>query len=209
MAYAIGKRLVCPISNRFIRKLRGFENIPKDRNFIAAANHESYLDHLFVVCTLTRKLNKKIHFLSKKEHFDSPIKSAWHTYAGAIPLDREAGGKEALRWAIKALKEGKIIAIHPEGTRTTTGKLMKGKTGIARLALEAKVPILPIGIIGTYKILPKGKFIPKLLRAEMNIGKLMYFDKYYMKKVTKQLLRKVTDEIMKEIARLSRQKYEF
>ena len=96
--------------------------------------------------------------------------------------DRQAGGKEALKWAVKALKQGKIIAIHPEGTRSLTGKLQKGKTGVVRLALAAKVPVIPIGLIGTFEILPKGKYIPKLKRATMNIGKPMYFGKYYDKK---------------------------
>ena len=150
-----------------------------------------------------------MHFLAKKEHFDRPLKAAWHTYGGAIPVDRQAGGKKALKFAIKALKQGKIIAMHPEGTRTLTGKLQKAKTGVARLALIAKVPVIPVGLIGTFDILPKGKYIPKLKRATMNIGKPMYFDKYYNKKITKGLIRKVTNDIMAEIARLCKQKYNF
>jgi len=209
MAYTIGKRLICPVFNLYLKKVNGMENIPKDRNFIVAANHESYMDHLFIVCTLVGCLNKKVHFLSKKEHFSNPIKAAWHHYAGAIPIDRQAGGKKALRLAVKALKEGKIIAIHPEGTRTLTGKLQKGKTGIAKLIMGAHVPVLPVGIIGAFEVLPKGKYVPNLKRATMNIGKLMHFDKYYNKKITKKLLREITDKIMKEIARLSKQKYEF
>lgn len=209
MAYTIGKRLVCPVSNLYLKKVNGMENIPKDRTFIVAANHESYMDHLFIVCTLVGCLNKKIHFLSKKEHFSNPIKAAWHNYAGAIPIDRQTGGKKALRLAVKALKEGKIIAIHPEGTRTLTGKLQKGKTGIAKLIMGAHVPVLPVGIIGSFEVLPKGKYMPNLKRATMNIGKLMYFDEYHDKKITKKLLREITDDIMKEIARLSKQKYEF
>lgn len=209
MVYFFGKRLIAPFFTMYLNKVQGLENIPKDTNFIIAANHESYLDHPFIVATIIKKINKKVHFLAKKEHFDNPLKAAWHRYAGAIPLDRQAGGKEALKWAIKALKDGKIIALHPEGTRTLTGKMMKGKTGIARLIMEAHVPVLPVGIRGAYEILPKGKWIPKCKKAKMKIGKLMYFDKYYKKKVTKQLLRKITDEIMQEIAKLSNQKYEF
>ena len=103
----------------------------------------------------------------------------------------------------------KIIVIYPEGTRTLTGKLNQGRTGIARLALSAKVPVLPIGVIGTFQILPKGKWIPKLKRAELNIGKFLYFDKYYEKENNKKTLRLVTDIIMKEIAKLSKQKYNY
>lgn len=209
MVYPIAKRIIPPITRLWIKKVNGLENVPKNKNFIVAANHESYMDHFFILCTLIPYLNKKIHFLSKKEHFNNPLKFTWHKWAGAIPLDRQAGGKNALRWAINALKQGKIIAIHPEGTRTLTGKLQKGKTGIARLVLAAHVPVLPVGIIGTFEILPKGKYIPKFKRGSINIGKLMYFDKYYNKKITSKLLREITDKIMKEIARLSKQKYEF
>lgn len=209
MVYPIGKRIVSPFFLRYLKKIEGIDNLPKKGNFIIAANHESYLDHPFIICTIVKHLNKKVHFLAKKEHFSNPIKAAWHRWAGAIPIDRQAGGKDALRWAVKGLKEGKIIAIHPEGTRTLTGKLMKGKTGIARLVIEAHVPVLPVGIIGAYKLLPKGKWIPKGEKAIMKIGKLMDFSSYYDKEVTKELLREVTDKIMKRIAKLSDQEYGF
>ncbi len=209
MVYPIGKRIIPPVVKLWLKKVNGLKNIPTDKNFLIAANHESYLDHFFIICTLVPHLNKKIHFLAKKEHFNKPLKAIWHRYGGAIPLDRQGGGKEALKWAIEALKQGKIIAIHPEGTRTLTGKLQKGKTGIARLALAAHVPVLPMGIVGAYEILPKGKNIPKFKRATMNIGKPMYFDRYYNKKTTKKLLREITDKIMREVARLSNKKYEF
>ena len=209
MVYPIGKRTIAPIIRLWIKEVNGLQNIPKKGAFIVAANHESYMDHLIIVSTLVCYLNKKIHFLSKKEHFDNIFKKVWHTYAGAIPLDRQAGGTEALKWAIKALKEEKIIAIHPEGTRTLTGKLQKGKTGVARLALAAKVPVIPVGLIGTFEIMPKGKYIPKLKRAIMNIGKPMYFNEYHKKKITARLLREITDSIMKEIAKLCKQEYNF
>lgn len=205
----IGKRIIIPLVRLWIREVNGITNVPKDRNFIVAANHESYMDHFFVLCTLVPYLNKKIHFLSKKEHFNNPLKAAWHRYAGAIPLDRQSGGKKALKWAVRALKQGKIIAIHPEGTRTLNGKLQRGKTGIAKLVLAAHIPVLPVGIMGTFEILPKGKYLPKFKKGSINIGKLMYFDKYYNKRITKKLLREVTDKIMREIAELSKQKYSF
>ena len=204
-----GKPVICSTIKLWIKEVSCMENIPKKGGFIIAANHESYMDHLIIVCTVMPHLNKKVYFLSKKEHFDNVFKKAWHMYGGAIPLDRKAGGKEALRWAIEALKKEKIIAIHPEGTRSLTGKLQKGKTGVVRLALLAKVPVLPVGLIGTFEMLPKGKNIPKLKRATMNIGKPLYLDKYYNKKITKKMLREITDNLMREIAKLSNQKYNF
>ena len=209
MAYPAGKRVIIPIINLWIKEVNGLDNIPKNGSFIIAANHESYMDHLIIASTFILHLNRKIHFLAKKEHFDNIFKKAWHNYAGAIPLDRQAGGKEALKWAVQALKKGKIIAIHPEGTRSLTGKLQRGKTGVARLALAAKVPILPVGLIGTFEILPKGKYMPKLRKATMNIVKPIYFDKYYNRRITKKMLREITTTMMKEIARLCKQEYNF
>ncbi|MEK6984456.1 MAG: lysophospholipid acyltransferase family protein [Nanoarchaeota archaeon] len=209
MVYPIGKRIIPTIFRFWIKKVNGLENVPKHGHFIIAANHASYMDHFVIMCTLIPYLNKKIHHLAKKEHFNNILKKVWHTYVGAVPLDREEGGKEALIWAIQALKAGKIIAIHPEGTRSLTGKLQKAKTGVARLTLFSKAPVLPIGLIGTFEILPKGDYIPKFKRAIMNIGKPIYFPEYYNKKINKKMLREVTNKIMKEIARLSKQKYNF
>lgn len=209
MAYPIGKRIVFPIVKFWIKEIKGIENIPRNGAFILAANHASYMDHFCLGYVIVPYLNKKLHFLAKKEHFDNMLQKIWHTYSGAIPIDRQAGGKEALIWAIKALKEGKIIGIYPEGTRSLTGKLQKAKTGTARLALAAKVPVVPVGLIGNFEILPKGKHIPKLKKAFINVGKPIYFPEYHGKKITKRILEDATIKIMKEIARLSNQKYNF
>jgi len=207
MVYSITKKTIIPVIKFWIKEVNGLQNLPKKGAFIVAANHASYMDHLIIASTLISYLDRKIHFLSKKEHFDNIFKKAWHNYYGAVPLDRETGGKEALRWAIKALKEGKIIAIHPEGTRTLTGKLQRGRTGVARLALGARTPVIPVGLIGTFEILPKGRYIPKAKRAIMNIGKPIYFLRHYNKKINKKMLKEITDKIMHEIARLCNQEY--
>ena len=209
MVYLFPKLAIIPVIKLYVREVNGLENIPKKGAFIAAANHASYMDHLIIASYIVKHLNKKFHFLAKKEHFDNFLKKAWHSYAGAIPLDRQSGGKEALKLAVKALKQGKIIAVHPEGTRSLTGKLQKAKTGVARLALLSKAPVVPIGLKGTFEILPKGKYIPKFKRAVMNIGKPMYFAAYHNKKINKKTLREVTTKIMKEIARLCNQKYNY
>jgi 1-acyl-sn-glycerol-3-phosphate acyltransferase len=206
MVYPIPKITLLPFTKLWIKEIKGMENLPKPP-FIIAANHSSYMDH-FVLCNIVvPRYNQKLHFLAKKEHFDKFFERMWHIYAGAIPLDRQAGGKKALKWAISALKHGKIIGIYPEGTRTLDGKIQKGKTGIARLSLAAKVPIVPIGIMGNFEILPKGRHIPRMKKSQVSIGKPIYFDKYYNKRETKALLRSMTTQIMKEIARLSRQRY--
>ncbi len=208
MVYAISKNTIGAIARLYIEKIKGIENIPKEGAYIVAANHASYLDHLILQTFWAKKLNKVMHFLAKKEHFRG-LQKLWHVHFGAIPIDRQAGGEEALKKAIDYLKKKRIIAIYPEGTRTLTGKLQKAKTGVARLVLITKVPVLPVGLMGTFEILPKGKRFPKFKRKiRMNIGKPMYFDKYYGK-INKKNLRLVTNTIMKEIAKLSNQQYRY
>ena len=209
MVHLILKLTIIPIIKLWVKEVSGLENLPRKGPYIIAASHCSYLDHLIIGAYFVPHLNKKIHWLAKKEHFDNFLKKAWHNYSGAIPIDRQKGGKKALKSAIKALKHGEIIAIHPEGTRSLTGKLQRGKTGVARLALIAKIPVIPIGFIGTFEILPKGKYVPRLKRAVMNIGKPIELKEYYSRKISKKLLREATDKIMKEIATLSNQKYKY
>ena len=150
MVHPIGKRFFKIMVLPYIKKVNGLANIPKDRNFIIAANHSSYMDHLILATIFVNYVNKRMHFLAKKEHFEGFFQKSFHKWADAIPIDRQAGGKEALKWAINALKNNKIISIYPEGTRTLNGRIQKGKTGVARLVLGAKVPVLPIGLIGTF-----------------------------------------------------------
>jgi 1-acyl-sn-glycerol-3-phosphate acyltransferase len=208
MAYTIIKRTIFPLIRLYIKKINGVENLPERSGFIFAANHASYMDHFILGAIMVSKYNQKLHFLAKKEHFGDSFQRAWHRHVGAIPLDREMGGKGALATAIRYLRKGKIIGIYPEGTRTLTGALQRAKTGVARLALAARVPVVPVGLIGTFQMLPKGKIIPRFRRASANIGEPMFFDKYYGKENNKKALRLVTTEIMKEISRLSKQRYD-
>jgi len=209
MTNIIIMKLIPLFGRLWTRKLSGAENIPKEKiGFIIACNHSSYMDHFISGGTIIEKSKRMVYYLAKKEHFQGNQKG-WHKFLQAIPIDRQAGGKSGLKMAIKALKKGKIIAIYPEGTRTLTGKLNRAKTGIARLALTAKVPVLPIGLTNTFKILPKGKMFPKFKRTEVNIGKLMYFDKYYGQENNKNVLRSIADDIMKTIAKLSKKQYNF
>ena len=209
MVHALEKLTIIPLINLWIKEVNGLDNIPKDGNFIISANHASYADHLILSSIIIKNNNQRIHYLAKKEHFETLFQRLWHEHTGAIPIDRQAGGKQALETAVKYLKQGKIIGIYPEGTRTLTGKLQRGKTGAARLALAARVPILPVGLIGTFDILPKGKNIPRFKRATVNIGKPIYFNEHYGKENDKKTIRLVTTKVMKEIAKLCKQKYGF
>lgn len=213
MAYSISKILLLPIFKIWIGDVKGLENLPVGRPFILAPNHASYLEHMLISSIIVPKIDKKLYFIAKKEHFEGVSQKSWHKiwtrYVGYIPIDRKKGGEKALKKAVSYLKKGEVIVVYPEGTRTLTGKIQKGKTGVARLALWSKVPVVPVGIKGTFEILPKGKMIPKLKKATLKFGKPLYFSKYYNKPVTKKLLRAVTDTIMKKIAELSGQEYKF
>lgn len=209
MVHTISKFTIIPYVKTYIKEISGIENIPKKGPFIVAANHASYMDHLIISSIIIPIRNQKVRYLAKKEHFQSPHQWLWHKWVGAIPLDRQKKDTYALDTAIEFLKKGEIIGIYPEGTRTLDGKLQKGKTGVARLALEAKVPVLPIGLIGTFEILPKGNLIPKRKKAIVNIGKPMFFEKYYKSKDNPAVLREITNQIMKKIAELCKSKYNY
>lgn len=209
LEYPIYGRIIPLIISPWVKEINGLENIPKDRNFIVSANHASYMDHLILSSIIVTYTGKRVHYLAKKEHFEGFFQRKWHESTGAIPIDRQAGGGEALRVAKECLEQGKVIGVYPEGTRTLTGELQRAKTGVARLTLASKVPVLPVGLKGTFDILPKGKNIPSFKRAEVNFGKMMYFDEYYGKENDKKTIRLVVNKIMKEIAKLCGQKYDF
>jgi len=174
-----------------------------------------FFDDILLPYIIVSTINKKLHFYSKSNYFSNYFIRKFLEWGGCIPVDTTKGknhketNKKAFESALDYLRNDEIVGIFPEGTRSYDGKLRQAKSGVAKLAIAAKVPILPIGIIDSYKILPKGKFLPRLVRCKINIGKPMHLDKYYNKKITKTLLRKITNDIMKEIAKLSNQEYNF
>ncbi|MBI2138963.1 1-acyl-sn-glycerol-3-phosphate acyltransferase [Candidatus Woesearchaeota archaeon] len=207
MVHGIAKRVVHLLLSPWRGKVTGVEHIPQDGNFIIAANHDSYLDHFIISTLFLRILDKPIHFLAKKELFDTRLKKKFHEWADAIPIDRQSGGKEGLQRAEQALRQGKIIAIHPEGTRSLTGKLQQGKTGIARLALATGVPVLPVGIVGSFEVLPKGKTFPRAGKIELHIGNPILFQGQEGMQNNKKAIRDATTHIMKAIAKLTGEEY--
>ncbi len=208
MVYPIFKRTVLLPLRLFLKEVEGMENIPKKGPFIIAANHESYLDPFLIMSVIIPLKDKRIYFLAKKGRFwDFFGRKIARDWAGGIPLDD--GKEKAFQELTSLLKKGEIGALFMEGQRSLDGKLVKGKTGVIRLALKARVPILPIGIIGTYEIAPRDKLIPKLKRAKLYIGKPIYLKKYYKKSMTKKLLRKSADDVMKVISKLTGKPYNY
>lgn len=215
MAYPIGKWIVPPIYRFWIGKVDGLQNIPQDKAFIIAVNHSSYFDVLIPAVLMVPKLNKKIHALSHSYYWNPLITRFFLNLWEAVPVyvEKEKGSKEknkrAFSKALAYLKKNELVMIFPEGTRSKDGKLGKAYPGVAKLALESKKPVLPFGIIGAYKVLPKGKIFPRFARCEVKIGKPMSFEKYYDKKINKKILEEVTRKIMVEIAKLIGQKYNY
>ncbi|MBF0298318.1 MAG: 1-acyl-sn-glycerol-3-phosphate acyltransferase [Oligoflexia bacterium] len=199
----IAEKIIVPIIHTWIKDIHGLENVPKNKNFILAPNHASYIEHPLLAATLVPYLNKKIHFLAKKEHFTGKGQYLWHMlwnkYIGYIPVDR-SDANDALITAREILAKGEVLVTYPEGTRSLDGKLQKGKTGIARLLLKTKLPVIPVGLNGTFEILPKGKNIPRLRKATISFGKALEFSEYYNSDVSYLQLREITDKIMKEIS---------
>jgi len=208
MVYPIAKKTLFSFIRLFLKEVKGIENIPKKGPFIIASNHECYLDPFLIISAITPLKDKKIHFLANKgrfwDFFGDNISRQW---AGAVPLDE--GKEKAFQELLYLLKKEEIVALFIEGQRSLDGKLLKGKTGVVRLALKSNVPILPIGLIGTFEIAPRDKLMPKLKRAKMNIGRVIYLDKQYENDINERLLRNLTDKVMHTISRLTNEPYNY
>lgn len=156
---------------------------------------------------------RKVTFLAKSEYFTSPglkgfIKKITFIALGQVPVDRSGGraSEAAIITGLSVLESGDCIGIYPEGTRSPDGRLYKGRTGIARLAIESGAPVIPVAMFNTAEIQPTGQVVPKVRRVEMIFGEPMYFENYG-DSTDQKVLREVTDRIMNTIQALSGQEY--
>lgn len=213
MVYPISRRIVPIIYSPWIRKVEGLENIPEGKPFIISSNHTSYFDDFLLPSIIVPRLNNKMHALVNSYYWKYFITRFFLDIWECIPVfvdggkDSKKKNEQAVEKALNYLKKKEIVMIFPEGTRSKDGRLKKAYTGVAKLALMSKAPVLPCGIIGADKVLPREAMLPRFARCEVKIGKLMYFDKY--KKTDKKTLEKITRQIMKEIAKLTNQKYNY
>ncbi|CAB4551422.1 unannotated protein [freshwater metagenome] len=191
----------------FRPKVKGLRHVPGSGPVIIASNHLSFSDSIFMPLVVPRKVT----FLAKSEYFTSPgpkglLKKLTFIALGQVPVDRSGGRRSeaALITGLKVLAEGKCLGIYPEGTRSPDGRLYKGRTGIARLAIESGAPIIPVAMFNTEKIQPTGTVVPKVMRVEMIFGEPMYFEGDSTDLLH---LRDVTDKIMSTIQALSGQEY--
>ncbi len=188
----------------------GAENVPDEGAAILASNHLSYADWLFMPLTLQRRVT----FVAKAEYFTTPGMKGWFqkkffSGAGQVPIDRSGANaaEGALSSAKRILGNGELFGIYPEGTRSHDGKLYRGKTGVARLALETKVPVIPVAVVGTDVVAPPGKKFGTFTRPVVRFGPPLDFSRYEGLENDRFILRSITDEIMYEIMRLSSQEY--
>jgi 1-acyl-sn-glycerol-3-phosphate acyltransferase len=177
---------------------------------ILASNHLSFSDSIFLPLVLRRRVT----FLAKNEYFTGTglkgrLQRMFFTSVGQVPIDRSGAqaSAPALDSGLRLLRRGQVLGLYPEGTRSPDGRLYRGKTGVARLALESRVPVLPVAMIGTDKVQPIGSRLPSIRRVGIIIGRPLDFSRYDGLADDRFVQRSVTDEIMYELMRLSGQEY--
>ncbi len=191
-------------------KTVGLEHVPASGAVILASNHLAVADSFYLPLVVRRRIT----FLAKAEYFTGKGIKGWftrwfYTVAGQVPIDRTNAdaAQNALETAERILKEGKLLGMYPEGTRSPDGRLYKGKTGLARLALHTGVPVIPVAMVGTNVVNPPGTSMWRFGRVEVRFGKPMDFSRFEGLAGNRFIERAVIDEVMYELMRLSNQEY--
>lgn len=212
MFYWFMKNLVVgPILKTAFRPwVSGHENIPTTGGVILASNHLSFIDSVFLPLVMDRRIT----FLAKSDYYTARGPKGWFikTFlkaAGMIPIDRSGGkaSEASLNTGLQVLAQHEILGIYPEGTRSPDGRLYRGRTGVARMILEGSVPVVPVVMVDTEKVMPIGHRLPKVRRIGVVIGKPLDFSRFEGMEGDRFILRSITDEIMYELSRLSGQEY--
>jgi 1-acyl-sn-glycerol-3-phosphate acyltransferase len=209
--WALKNVLLGPAITRLFRPIHeGIDNVPDQGPAIVASNHLSFADWLFMPIALDRRIT----FVAKSDYFTRAGIKGWaqkrfFAGTGQVPIDRSGGraSEGALRAGLKVLQRGELFGIYPEGTRSHDGRLYKGRTGVARLALLSGAPVIPAAIIGTDIIAPPGKILTKIVSPTVKFGRPLDFSRYEGMSEDRFILRSITDEIMYAIMELSGQEY--
>jgi 1-acyl-sn-glycerol-3-phosphate acyltransferase len=190
--------------------VEGRENVPDHGPAILASNHLSFSDSIFMPLMVKRPVT----FVAKQEYFTGRGIKGWLTKmffvgTGTIPVDRSGGraAQAAIDTGLRVLREGGIFGIYPEGTRSPDGRLYRGKTGVARLALESGAPVIPVAMLNSDEIQPIGTLIPRITRVRIRFGAPLDFSRYAGMAGDRFIERAVTDEIMYELMQLSGREY--
>ena len=194
----------------FRPSVEGREHVPDEGPAIIASNHLSFSDSIFMPLMVKRKVT----FVAKAEYFTGRglkgfLVRMFFVGTGTIPVDRSGGraAQAAIETGLRILREGRLFGIYPEGTRSPDGRLYRGKTGVARLALESGAPVIPVVMLNADEIQPPGKIIPKIKRVRIRFGPPMDFSRYRGMAGDRFVERAVTDEIMYALMELSGREY--
>jgi 1-acyl-sn-glycerol-3-phosphate acyltransferase len=208
--YDVAKAIAGAFARRVYKPVvTGTENIPASGPVVAASNHLGIFDSVFFPVSIDRK----VHFLGKQEYFSGPgvkgrVVRWFMNGVGVIPVDR-SGGRNAdasIKAGVEVLRRGELVCIYPEGTRSPDGRLYKGKTGVARLALEGGATVVPVAMSGLHEANPPGTFLPRRgVDIACRIGEPIDLSPWAGRSGDSDVLREVTDLIMSRIAELSDQ----
>ena len=194
----------------FRPQVEGREHVPDHGPAILASNHLSFSDSIFMPLMVRRRVT----FVAKQEYFTGHGLKGWLTKmffvgTGTIPVDRSGGraAQAAIETGLRVLREGNLFGIYPEGTRSPDGRLYRGKTGVARLALESGAPVIPVVMLNSDEVQPIGRLLPKIRRVRIRFGAPMDFSRYDGMSGDRFIERAVTDEIMYELMELSGREY--
>jgi 1-acyl-sn-glycerol-3-phosphate acyltransferase len=189
----------------------GRKNVPIEGAAILASNHLSFIDSVFLPLMIDRPMS----FLAKSDYFTGKGLKGWATRmfmkgTGQIPIDRTGGkaSEASLNTGLQVLGRGDLLGIYPEGTRSPDGRLYRGRTGLARMALEAHVPVIPVVMVDTDTVMPIGRRLPHIGRVGMVLGEPLDFSRFAGMEGDRYILRSVTDEIMVALQRLGEQTYD-
>lgn len=203
--------LLGPVLRLFFRpKIEGVEHVPATGGAVLASNHLAVADSFFLPLMVPRRVT----FLAKREYFTGSGLKGWlqrmfFTGVGQVPIDRSSGAaaQAALDTGVRLLVAGSLLGIYPEGTRSPDGRLYKGKTGLARMVLQSKVPVVPVAMFGTDKANPIGSKMWRPYPIRIKIGAPLDFSRYDGLAGDRFVERSVTDEIMYALMELSGQEY--
>ena len=211
MLYEVMHTIVPPLAKVVWRPtVEGLENLPASGAVIVASNHRSFADSMVIPIVTPRQ----VVFLAKEDYFTGTgikgtLQRAWFEGMGMVPVDRDdtKAALASLDIALEVLRQGKAFGIYPEGTRSRDGRLYRGRTGVAHLALTSGAPVVPVGLSGTEHLQPVGSTLPRLARVTVRFGAPLRFEGRYDGVATGRARREVTDVVMNEIQKLSGQEF--
>ena len=211
MLYEVTHTVVPPVAKLLWRpRVEGLDNLPDEGPVIVASNHLSFADSLVIPIVAPRKVT----FLAKAQYFNGTgvkgaVSRGFFGGLGMIPVDRDdtRAALASLDIALDILSEGGAFGIYPEGTRSRDGRLYRGRTGVAHLALTSGAPVVPVGLTGTQDIQPVGSNLPRLAKVTVRFGEPLHFQQQYDGVPVGRARREVTDQVMNAIQKLSGQQF--